>query len=286
MRRIFIVGTPRSGTTLLQSLLSCSSHALCFKESHVFSRIFSNRFNSLFPVIRSPQEIATRFLLENDYDRNFAKKLPGGLSWPIRALRPNPIGEGLHLMFDALANSQGKSVWIEKTPRHLHFVDLIERSAPSRAVSFVHIVREGVGACASLINASTTWPRQFSTQSAVARWKRDLSITLSYAGRPKHYLVSYDDIAKDPYQTSMKLAEMVGLPLSQSDFLRREEVMRKITAQFETWKQEPEGGQILKRDRSATHVSDSELAILRSTVSGELYRDVLLAYGEKYASAS
>ena len=40
-RRIFIVGVPRSGTTLLQSLLAAHSELTSFTESHFFSRYFS-----------------------------------------------------------------------------------------------------------------------------------------------------------------------------------------------------------------------------------------------------
>src|SRR5690554_3202573 len=100
MIRIFIVGMPRSGTTLLQSLLSCSPEALSFRESHLFSKIFSKRFGTFHPVVRAPRATAAQFLFDNGYDSRFAKGLPGGWGWPVNALTPNRVGTGLHLMLD------------------------------------------------------------------------------------------------------------------------------------------------------------------------------------------
>ncbi len=38
--RIFVVGAPRSGTTLVQSLIASHSQVTSFTESHFFSRHF------------------------------------------------------------------------------------------------------------------------------------------------------------------------------------------------------------------------------------------------------
>ena len=43
-KRIFVVGFPRSGTTLVQSILNETNQVCAFPETHFFSRLLSQRF--------------------------------------------------------------------------------------------------------------------------------------------------------------------------------------------------------------------------------------------------
>ena len=52
-KRIFIVGCPRSGTTLLQSLLLKHNEITSFPESHFFSRTFLGKRANQYPTLYS-----------------------------------------------------------------------------------------------------------------------------------------------------------------------------------------------------------------------------------------
>ena len=53
--RIFVVGAPRSGTTLAQSLLAAHSGTTSFTESHLFARHFTHVPPLARPIlVRSP----------------------------------------------------------------------------------------------------------------------------------------------------------------------------------------------------------------------------------------
>ena len=98
-KRVFVVGVPRSGTTLVQSLLATHSTATSFTESHFFSRHYA-----LLPLLgtpiltRNPGPRLREFLAENPepppaasdwFDPMGRGARGGGLSCPTsRARRP------------------------------------------------------------------------------------------------------------------------------------------------------------------------------------------------------
>lgn len=286
MKRIFIVGMPRSGTTLLQSLLGCSPEILSFRESHLFSRIFSNRFGKIFPVIRSPYDVSKNFLEDNDWDASLSDVFLGGNQLIPKVWRnPRKVAGQLLEIIDQVAVSEGRSTWIEKTPRHLHFIDLISLSSPPDGVKFVHIVRDGGNACASLIDASRSWPRKFDVSSAVKRWKRDLRISQSYGGKSGHYLVCYDDLLQNPYEITHQLSEKLGVRILPEDFGQRQDVMTKITSQHETWKAEPQGGAITDRAHERKYLTQDQLESVHAAIHTSVLDDVRRSFGHMYIGA-
>ena len=65
-RRVFVVGVPRSGTTLVQSLLAAHSTMTSFTESHFFDRHFTRLPPSSLSILsRNPAPRLHEFLLEN-----------------------------------------------------------------------------------------------------------------------------------------------------------------------------------------------------------------------------
>src|ERR1700687_1396500 len=65
-RPIFVVGCPRSGTTLVQCILSASSHAFSLPETHFFSYVL--RYIGAIPSTRiGPEQIeAARDAFEHE----------------------------------------------------------------------------------------------------------------------------------------------------------------------------------------------------------------------------
>ncbi|MEM7586478.1 MAG: sulfotransferase, partial [Acidobacteriota bacterium] len=118
-RRIFVVGVPRSGTTLLQSLLAAHSQLTSFTESHFFSRYFRAVPGLSTAILtRDPTPRLIEFLRENPADDSEqpAPRLATGRLLPLASRR---VGRQLLAVLDQLALSRGFAGWIEKTPRHL-----------------------------------------------------------------------------------------------------------------------------------------------------------------------
>ena len=147
-QRIFVVGCPRSGTTLLQSLLAAHSDVASFPESHLFSSLVADRgklrstFNIASRKARPQFDTFLRELQREDLNQYLPK-----FSFLVRQ-----YSHAFIRILDILSEEQGKDIWIEKTPRHLHCIDQIEKLLPEP--QFIHIIRSGKDVVASLMGRS------------------------------------------------------------------------------------------------------------------------------------
>ena len=216
-RRVFVVGVPRSGTTLVQSLLATHSTATSFTESHFFSRHYA-----LLPLLGTP--ILTRdpgprlreFLAENH------EAPPAAASWfetggasGGRAFLPHRTrlaARQFLRVLDEVALSRGRSCWIEKTPRHLRYVPLVEKvSASDSSTRFVHVIRQGLDVVASLHQASRTWEIPYDLDACVRRWNEDVGFSLSRIGAPRDLFVFYEELTAQPEAALRRLLAGLGL---------------------------------------------------------------------------
>lgn len=233
MKGIFIVGYPRSGTTLLQSLLGCSSGLTTFKESHLFSRTMATRCGK-FIVHRSPQKEIKRFFLENQI--NTTPRTKSAISNPF--LNPKKCASQIIESLDIAAEFRGFQTWLEKTPRHLYYTEIIERAAENsrKDIYFVHIIRDGVSAALSLQKASRAWGQPHSPRQALSRWTSDIKISMKHLNREKHVFVCYEDLVSTPEKASIAVAEKLGLKISANDLKNRSKVTDQIVDPKELWK--------------------------------------------------
>src|SRR5687768_3975926 len=85
--RIFVVGCPRSGTTLVQSLLAAHSKIVTFTESHLFDKGFRSLGGLLFVRHQQLQGYAAKFVQENNHLTEDAQ------SWLLANERTRSVGE-------------------------------------------------------------------------------------------------------------------------------------------------------------------------------------------------
>lgn len=247
-RRIFVVGVPRSGTTLVQSLLAAHSKVASFTESHFFSRHFFNHqrkrlslLSSLVPIlIRHPLPRVREFLTENDAtsSENVAEILTGLERLPpapLLPLRSRAVARRLLQLLDELALRQDASTWVEKTPGHLPYIPFLERlSTPDRPMDFVHVVRDGLEVVASLHKASQNWERPYDLDTCVRRWNMDLGMSLRRVG--KDHFVFYEELTARPEATMQRLLLDLDLPWEPEILDRYAESSRQLITPDETWK--------------------------------------------------
>ncbi len=209
--RVFLVGCPRSGTTLLQSLLAAHPRVLSFPESHFFTEGFGGsrmaRLRKRLAGGRHLQRVFTRWL-----DQLAAKGIQ-----PTRAVRPHwrrqAVIDQFTAQLDAWTRDAGKNVWIEKTPMHLDHVHQIAPAVPG--ARFVHIVRDGRAVVESLYRVTRRFPEQWggprSVENCVAQWNRCLHLTLHYRNDPAHHIVCYAALIRDPEATLHAVCEFLDL---------------------------------------------------------------------------
>ena len=128
-RRLFLVGCPRSGTTLLQSMLAAHPRIASFPETHFFERV-SPRFASV--GMASPKRRDRRRLLQflSEVGHPEMECLIPRYAVTLR----RSVGAFVEVL-DALTLAQGGTVWVEKTPGHLHCIHLVEAHIPATLIS-------------------------------------------------------------------------------------------------------------------------------------------------------
>jgi hypothetical protein len=141
-RPILIVGSPRSGTTLLRSILDAHPNIFCPEwESGVFI--------ALDPMLSGD----IRKVLEKS--PNFPLTRGDLVDWARAAVED---------LFGRFAAQCGKTRWAEKTPAHVLHIPLMHEVFPK--AQFLHIIRNGYDVVKSLKNRS--WAPKWALQRI--RW--------------------------------------------------------------------------------------------------------------------
>ncbi len=197
---IFVVGFPRSGTTLLQALLGAHPRIAAPPEMHYFQRIahLHDYWGDL-----SDDSVLHRVITETvqppipwldrcnfDPDRIFERARHG----------PRTYAAVLDAVLTDFAERQGKERWSEKTPRQAPLP--IWRHFPNAQV--VHIIRDPRPTIASTMAKLGGYPDPVSAAHA---WRKfTIAAVLGGARKgPAHYLrISYEDLSRDP-ETVMRL---------------------------------------------------------------------------------
>jgi len=165
---IFVVGCPRSGTTLLRLMLDAHPTLAIPPESH---------FIPLVARVRSRYDQPSGFDAEH-----MAADVMRGLrfrDWhlsddavraAIRERRPTTLASAIECVFVAYADAHGKTRWGDKTPGYSIELPLISELFPEAV--FVHLIRDGRNVALSLMEVPRP-PRSFA--EAAQLWRSRVS---------------------------------------------------------------------------------------------------------------
>ncbi|MEG3935033.1 sulfotransferase [Microcoleus sp. T3_B1] len=200
MKRIFLVGSPRSGTTMLQSLLAAHPEVISFPESKFFHYLLYKKFARKLPGRMEAffkDEINRPELLQDfDDSQTVATKV----SWFVGVL-------------DGLAAEQNKSIWLEKTPEHIYFIEDIQRFLPD--AKFIHILRNSINTIASLHEATRNshdlWGPGWDLNHCIHRWKEAMLISHKYAKNSNHILVKYEEILENKVKNLEEICDFMEI---------------------------------------------------------------------------
>jgi hypothetical protein len=141
---VFVLGSPRSGTTLLYGmLLSAGGFAVYLAESNVFN-LLAPRFGDL--SVRANRERLLEAWLNSKLYR------ASGID-PERIRRRvlqdcRNIGDFLRIVMEEICAVQGMPRWAENSPEAILYLPLIKQLIPNALV--LHIIRDGRDVAASL----------------------------------------------------------------------------------------------------------------------------------------
>jgi len=184
---IFVIGSPRSGTTLVRLILDSHPNISCGEETHFL--------RDLEAVVGRNWDLVATYGLPRE--------------WWIERLR------GLYDTFQAeVLARNGKARWAEKDPTYTLHVPFIEELFPSAV--FVHLLRDGHDVVASFRDR---WGYKSAARAARTEWARYVEAARHLGRRlpgDRFLELRYEVLVAEPETQGQRLFEFLGEPWDPS----------------------------------------------------------------------
>jgi Sulfotransferase family len=202
----FIVGCPRSGTTLLQLLVESQPNIAIPPESHIFER-----FSDIFHCYGDFSKSANLRLFVHDLLRDYHIR-----DWELGVtadefcsqLQERSIRGILSLLMAKYASKEGACRWGEKTPQHLLYASQITDVFPR--AKFIHIIRDGRDVAVSSKRVTVGPP---SAYGVAKEWKRYILTFNEFKTEldPDRWIeVRYEDIVRNTNAELARIFRFLG----------------------------------------------------------------------------
>ena len=206
-RPIFVVGCPRSGTTMLSLMIHAHPRLAMPPETRFLIKTWRRR--AKFGDLATP---AQRLALAQYCVRTGSKIRDLGLD-PDETVEkimagPATIGSAFGIIFKEFADRHGKARWGDKRPAYYQEVDVLLRLFPDAQI--VHIVRDGRSNVASL-KRMPWWP--FDSVGSMAAWSMAeycAQRNLKRLPADTFHLVRYESLVADPRTVLGELCDFLG----------------------------------------------------------------------------
>jgi hypothetical protein len=205
---IFIIGAPRSGTSILAWSLAHHDQLWTSHESHILDELYSDGH------------------LYRAFDK--ARSRPGGTWLQAQGVEWSEFLRYLGFGFNALftSRSQGKR-WIDQSPSHTTMVEVVADMFPGAV--FLHILRDGRRVVNSMINfadrnsdaaiagyAKSGQPPHWATgdfREACKTWRHFVESSMDFcASNPTRCLtVVNEELSANPYKGFREIHEFLSL---------------------------------------------------------------------------
>ena len=224
--------------------------------------------------------LARRLGLTRRYGRREFVALQRSLLGQVQACAPWRLDTCVRRFFatlDDLAERDGRTTWLEKTPHHLLYLSEIEHYLPN--ARFIHVIRPGMDVLASIMDAKLHYGDHSFRGGLLLwarRWNRALDIHRSCLGLRKHSLLFLEDLVRQPGAEWRRLCKFMGLSID----LELDHSCHQAIADpaMEPWKAAALNG--LPRQ------ADSKVEQLFGPQLRECLRERLASYEDLYAAGS
>lgn len=236
---VFLVGSPRSGTTWLSRLMGAHPVVAATQEIELINRYCR------------PWQQAWDDQLPNDtakWERHRHKGLPAVLTQEEFS---SSLGAFARSVYDKmLALKPSAQVVVDKNPEYSLHVDLIRAMFP--AAGLLHIVRDGRDVAASMVTASRGWGRDWAPSAisdAAQTWRANVEGAAAAAGSGRYLQVRYEDLIGPEGAVALaRCLDFAGVASSRQEC---DEVLRRFSLFASDPERAPESliwsGEVVKR---------------------------------------
>jgi hypothetical protein len=205
-RPIFVLGCPRSGTTLVQVMLHGHPKIAIPPENRYVMPLYRRRRRFGDLEERANREAVAEFILERRRrfrDLGLSRKRTRALI----ADGPPTIGSAIGVVLRAYAERFERPRWGDKRPHYTHFVEPLLRMFPD--AQLVHVIRDPRDCVASLKRAPW-WKR--STYHGIATWAAAIDNVDEASRRWPGVVipVRYERLVSDPEAEAKVLCASLG----------------------------------------------------------------------------
>lgn len=231
-RPVFVVGCPRSGTTLLQVMLHSHPRIAIPPETRFVVQAYRNR-ERYGDLREAANRRAMAEWITGDKGTRFSDLGldPAEVVEVVAAGAPT-VGTVVGTVLQRYAARFGKPRWGDKRPAYWRDLDVILRLFPEAQI--VHLVRDGRACVASLLRMPW-WQGGF--YGAVATWRLALGRCRSFGRRlgPASYLeLHYEDLVTEPRAVLAELCAFLGERFDEA-MLRPEVLAAEVVPQRKRW---------------------------------------------------
>jgi hypothetical protein len=197
-RPIFIIGHPRSGTTLLRFLLSSHPRIYIPEETGFIPFLIAKEQIDTDLTFTQVKSILERIGQLNHLWRGMVKDVPAF----YRALPEPKLGYLLDALYHHQIANYGATRWGDKTPVYVRYIPTIDRIFPS--AQFVHVIRDGRDAT---VSAQEKWPDRrlyMDNYYLLRNWVKNVETGQTagaYLGPGRYLEVHYERMVQDPIHT-------------------------------------------------------------------------------------
>jgi hypothetical protein len=208
----FVVGCPRSGTTLLQTMLDCHPDLAVPPESHFIPRLGRRFAEGWHGSARVPRFADALFEGRRFQYWGISREDVVGL---LERNQPTDLAAAIRLLYASWAERAGKPAYADKTPRYLTHISRLSKLFEE--ARFVHLIRDGRDVALSMAEAFERGP-QTAAQAAIywgARVAEGREQGLGL-GSGRYLELRYEELVADPEATLRELCEFIDLPFDQA----------------------------------------------------------------------
>lgn len=244
MKPLFVIGHPKSGTSLLNSLLDNHPKLLVLSEESDFYQAIWNKANLLNYEWRKSDEIKVSeiysYIIDKTHFSNYLrgtveKDISGNLDYShldaerfkntLKNTLPKSLHNGkfqrlgiIHVLLEAYkelieVTNQTYSFWVEKTPKHTWFIDEIVSDWPD--ASFIFVYRDPRD---NFVSYKKKWGDALTIAKFCKTWNDAI---LRYDQIPSHVpkiMVSYETLIRNQKEEIERIAAFLDISVGPTLF--------------------------------------------------------------------